>query len=69
MSLQLWLKQKIAPSFLCGGTDGAMWGYSGVFSVLGGFPRATIRVIAMNRNACMESSIAQMAVRKPCTQV
>lgn len=33
--------------------------------MLGGFPRATIRIIAMNRNACMESSIAQMALRKP----
>lgn len=33
--------------------------------MLGGFPRATIRVIAMNRNTCMESRIAPMALRKP----
>lgn len=56
----LWLKQKIAPCFLCGVTDRAMCCYSGVFCMLGGFPRATIKVTAMNRDVCMESSIAQV---------
>lgn len=35
--------------------------YCGVFSVLGGFPGATGRVIAMNRDVFVESSIASMA--------
>lgn len=56
----LWLKQKIAPCFLCGVTDEAMCCYSGVVFMLGGFPRATIKVTATNRDVCMESSIAQM---------
>lgn len=38
--------------------------YSGVFYVLGGFTGATIRATAMTRNACMESSVSQMALRK-----
>lgn len=32
--------------------------------MLGGFTGATIRVTAMSRNACMESSVSQMAPRK-----
>lgn len=64
-----WLKQKIVPYFLCGVTGRAMCCYSGVCCVLGGFPRATIRVTAMNRHVCMESSIAQMTLRKLSAQV
>lgn len=50
--------------YLSGVIDGAMWCYSGVYCVLGGFPRATIRVTAMNRNACMENSVAQVTLRE-----
>lgn len=32
--------------------------------ILGGFTAATIRVTAMTRNACMQSSVSQMALRK-----
>lgn len=56
----LWLKQKIAPCFLCGVTDRTMCCYYGEFSVLGDFPRATFSITAMNRDVCMESSIARM---------
>lgn len=37
--------------------------------MLGGFSRATIRVTAMYRDVCMESSIAQMTLRMPSTHV
>lgn len=56
----LWLKQKIAPSFLCGVTNGGMFCYSGVFCMLGDFPRATPGVSAMNRGVCAESSVTRM---------
>lgn len=66
-----WLKQKIAPCFLCGVTDRAMRCYSGVVCVLGGFPRAAIRVTAMNRGVCMRKQHCpdDLTLRKLSAQV